>query len=426
MQRRVMGMETEHGHIMFTPEGDSVFETLNNLADSSGQFLRNGARAYLDVQEHFEYATPECDTLDDLVNHVLAGRLLMADWARRFEKMKSRLGRPRRLAFFIGNVCNYHNPDGGESTYGCHENYQVQTRDLERFAKPLVAFLATRQIFQGEGRYVLNPNGTAHFEMAQRSGFTSDVFSEGTTGNSKPLVNLRDEPLAGSTKRLHLICGDSNILPQCIWLRFGIMDVLLAMREDNLLKGVYLSEPVKAAKGLSRSLDFPIALNDARKWTGLNIQRYYYEQACEYVAARDNQERRAVIAEWGRLLDAFERNDFDSLVGQIGWVTKQRLLERYSERKGEAAHIQCQRLDLAWAQIYGEGALAEKIVEKYSTVNWEKVQEAKLLPPKTTRAWVRGRAVAAGLTVGWDRIILANEALYLHDPLNSRLPFFLE
>ena len=36
-------------------------------------FLRNGARLYLDVGSHPEYAIPECDSITDLVVHDKAG-----------------------------------------------------------------------------------------------------------------------------------------------------------------------------------------------------------------------------------------------------------------------------------------------------------------------------------------------------------------
>ena len=40
-------------------------------------FLRNGARLYLDVGSHPEYATPECDSVHELIVHDKAGERIL-------------------------------------------------------------------------------------------------------------------------------------------------------------------------------------------------------------------------------------------------------------------------------------------------------------------------------------------------------------
>ena len=44
---------------------------------SSNVFLQNGARLYLDVGSHPEYATPECDSLYELVVYDKAGERIL-------------------------------------------------------------------------------------------------------------------------------------------------------------------------------------------------------------------------------------------------------------------------------------------------------------------------------------------------------------
>lgn len=82
MRRRIAGVETEYGiaclsngkqcltaddiaHRFFTP----VIETYH----SSNVFTRNGSRLYLDVGSHPEYATCECDSVDQLLTYIRAG-----------------------------------------------------------------------------------------------------------------------------------------------------------------------------------------------------------------------------------------------------------------------------------------------------------------------------------------------------------------
>src|SRR6266545_3197025 len=46
-----------------------LFRRVVHWGRSSNVFLENGARLYLDVGSHPEYATPECDAIADLVAH---------------------------------------------------------------------------------------------------------------------------------------------------------------------------------------------------------------------------------------------------------------------------------------------------------------------------------------------------------------------
>jgi proteasome accessory factor A len=78
VNRRIFGVETEYG-LTCTFRGQRrlspdevaryLFRPVVSWGRSSNVFLRNGARLYLDVGSHPEYATPECDDLVDLVAH---------------------------------------------------------------------------------------------------------------------------------------------------------------------------------------------------------------------------------------------------------------------------------------------------------------------------------------------------------------------
>ena len=78
MDRRIFGIENEYG-VTCTFRGQRrlspdevaryLFRKVVSWGRSSNVFLRNGARLYLDVGSHPEYATPECDSIADLVVH---------------------------------------------------------------------------------------------------------------------------------------------------------------------------------------------------------------------------------------------------------------------------------------------------------------------------------------------------------------------
>src|SRR5699024_9780107 len=88
VERRIYGLESEFG-ITCTTEGQRrlspdevarhLFRRVVSWGRSSNVFLANGARLYLDVGSHPEYATPECDSIRELVAHDKAGERILED-----------------------------------------------------------------------------------------------------------------------------------------------------------------------------------------------------------------------------------------------------------------------------------------------------------------------------------------------------------
>ena len=86
VQRRIMGLENEYG-ITCTIRGQRrlspdevaryLFRRVVSWGRSSNVFLANGARLYLDVGSHPEYATPECDSVYQVICHDRAGERIL-------------------------------------------------------------------------------------------------------------------------------------------------------------------------------------------------------------------------------------------------------------------------------------------------------------------------------------------------------------
>ena len=86
MERRIFGLENEYG-VTCTLRGQRrlspdevaryLFRRVVSWGRSSNVFLENGARLYLDVGSHPEYATPECDSILELVTHDKAGERIL-------------------------------------------------------------------------------------------------------------------------------------------------------------------------------------------------------------------------------------------------------------------------------------------------------------------------------------------------------------
>ena len=128
MERRIFGLENEYG-VTCTFRGQRrlspdevaryLFRRVVHWGRSSNVFLENGARLYLDVGSHPEYATPECDSVLDLVTHDKAGERVLGGAPRRRRAPAARGGHLRRVYLFKNNT------DSAGNSYGCHENYLV-------------------------------------------------------------------------------------------------------------------------------------------------------------------------------------------------------------------------------------------------------------------------------------------------------------
>ena len=215
VQRRIMGIETEfgvtctfHGHRRLSPDEVAryLFRRVVSWGRSSNVFLRNGARLYLDVGSHPEYATAECDSLIQLVTHDRAGERVLEDLLIDAEQRLADEGIGGDIYLFKNNT------DSAGNSYGCHENYLiVRAGEFSRISDVLLPFLVTRQLICGAGKVLQTPKA-ATFCLSQRAEHIWEGVSSATT-RSRPIINTRDEPHADAEKyrRLHVIVGDSNM-----------------------------------------------------------------------------------------------------------------------------------------------------------------------------------------------------------------------
>ncbi len=215
MDRRIFGIETEFG-VTCAFEGQRklspdevaryLFRKVVSWGRSSNVFLRNGARLYLDVGSHPEYATPECDDVRQLVVHDRAGERILEGLMVDAERRLHEEGIAGEVFLFKNNT------DSAGNSYGCHENYLVSRHgEFGRLSDVLIPFLVTRQLIAGAGKVLQTPRG-AVFCLSQRADHIWEGVSSATT-RSRPIINTRDEPHADAEKyrRLHVIVGDSNM-----------------------------------------------------------------------------------------------------------------------------------------------------------------------------------------------------------------------
>ena len=172
MDRRIYGLENEYG-VTCTLRGQRrlspdevaryLFRKVVSWGRSSNVFLENGARLYLDVGSHPEYATPECDSIHEVVVHDKAGERILEELLVGAEQRLRDEGIRGTIYLFKNNT------DSAGNSYGCHENYLTsRSDDVEKYSEVLIPFLVTRQIFTGSGKVLQTARGPI-YSIAQRA-----------------------------------------------------------------------------------------------------------------------------------------------------------------------------------------------------------------------------------------------------------------
>jgi proteasome accessory factor A len=399
---------------------------------SSNVFLRNGARLYLDVGSHPEYATPECDDLIELVTHDKAGERILEGLLVDAERRLHEEGIAGDVYLFKNNT------DSAGNSYGCHENYLVARHgEFSRLADILIPFLVTRQLICGAGKVLQTPRGAVYC-VSQRAEHIWEGVSSATT-RSRPIINTRDEPHADAERyrRLHVIVGDSNMSETTMLLKVGATDLVLRMIEaGTVMRDLTLENPIRAIREVSHDItgQRKVRLASGREASALEVQREYFEKASDFVDRRGIRSGTVaqVLELWGRTLDAIEQEELDRIQTEIDWVMKYKLIERYRAKHNMTmSNPRVAQIDLAYHDIHrrrGLYYLLQKNGQAARICNDVKIFEGKSVPPQTTRARLRGDFIRRAqeqrrdFTVDWVHLKLNDQAqrtVLCKDPFRS-------
>jgi proteasome accessory factor A len=428
VRRRIFGIENEYG-VTCTFQGQRrlspdevaryLFRRVVSWGRSSNVFLDNGARLYLDVGSHPEYATPECDSPRQAVVHDRAGERIVEDLVIAAEQRLAEEGIEGRISLFKNNT------DSAGNSYGCHENYLVaRVGEFQRLTEALIPFLVTRQVFAGAGKVLQTPRGAA-FTLSQRAEHIWEGVSSATT-RSRPIINTRDEPHADAERfrRLHVIVGDSNMSEYTGWLKLATCDLVLRMLEERaVMRDLSLDNPIRAIREISQDVTGTrrVRLASGREMSALEIQQAYLERVERFVAADhdDDGEAKRVVTEWRDVLERLI-DDPMSLDRRLDWVTKLQLVESYRAKHDlPLSHPRVAMLDLAYHDVVRDRGLyfllrRQGRVERL--LDDDEVETAKLEPPPHTRAALRGRFIRQAkarrrdYTVDWVHLKLNDQA----------------
>ena len=428
MDRRIFGIENEYGvtcalrgHRRLSPDEVAryLFRRVVSWGRSSNVFLVNGARLYLDVGSHPEYATPECDSVYDLVAHDKAGERILETLIESAELRLREEGIQGDIYLFKNNT------DSAGNSYGCHENYLTSRRDdFTEYAEVLIPFLVSRQIYAGAGKVLQTARGAAYC-ISQRAEHIWEGVSSATT-RSRPIINTRDEPHADAERyrRLHVIVGDSNMSEYATFLKTGATSILLRMLEDPsvALRDMTLDNPIRAIREIShdQTCTRRIRLASGREVSALEIQSEYLDRALKYADSRDlDPQEKQALQMWEHCLTQIA-NDPLNLTRECDWVMKHHLIEAYRERHGLAlSDSRVALLDLQYHDVNRSRSLFYRMQNRGMTERMcvdAEINHAVENPPATTRARLRGEFIRRAkerkrdYTVDWVHLKLNDQA----------------
>ena len=441
VERRIFGLENEYG-VTCTLRGQRrlspdevaryLFRRVVSWGRSSNVFLQNGARLYLDVGSHPEYATPECDSIYDLVVHDKAGERILEQLLASAEQRLREEG-IRGVIYLFKN-----NTDSAGNSYGCHENYLTSRRDdLAHYAEILIPFFVSRQIYAGAGKVLQTARG-AIYCIAQRAEHIWEGVSSATT-RSRPIINTRDEPHADAERyrRLHVIVGDSNMSEYTTFLKVGATSILLRMLEDPsvVLRDMTLENPIRAIREISHDMTCrrTVRLANGRELSALDIQREYLDRAKRYADTKGvSPLEEKALEMWEHCVTGIEHDPL-SLDREVDWVIKHRLIEAYREKHDlPLSHPKVALMDLQYHDVNRSRSLYyllqdRGMVERVCTD--VDIDDAIDNPPQTTRARLRGEFIRRAkerkrdYTVDWVHLKLNDQAqrtVLCKDPFKSR------
>lgn len=449
---RLYGIENEFAVVAQTSEGTFI-DTLDNrishmieampiensvlvkesIRGAERVWHTNGSCTYVDIGDHPEHATAECLSVRDVVKYNKAGEILASRvfdhvYPNPLEANGRRLaGLSHHMKFLLFKNNLGYDIYADESTisgqFGCHENYLLYTNSflitpltthdydqkIQILLKPLIPFLATRQIFDGSGWWEKNTS----YHLSQRaSAIQTEIGGGAVSTRSFFQIKTGD---TGSDTRLHIVSGDANICEFALYLKLGTMSLVLALLESGCCPVLNCKNTPAALKEISRYGDsciYPFQTQDGTPLSVLNVQSIFFESVRAQLpsATYANDEIKAEVAQtmlyWEQTLNAFYNCDDEWMRGRIDHVTKRYITETHIRKQkiNNPSELLLVRktIDIMYHCV-SNPTLQQKIKNKWHDrriVDDNEIHHATLHAPQNTRARMRGMFVQALLDKG--------------------------
>ncbi|MDP3779556.1 MAG: proteasome accessory factor PafA2 family protein [bacterium] len=447
-----------HSRFMPFPRSSSESGALRQRRGISGYVLQTGARYYVDMG-HPEYSTPETLSPYTIVLVQKAGDLIVEECRKIAQlSMRQRTGNPDFTIRLHRN-----NSDGKGSSYAGHENYSLTPDTFEKivhyeksmmwcpnhrrmestyapgkgmYTDFVLKFFVTRQIITDAGKVGSETQDYVPYQISSRADFMMEEVGHSTVAY-RPIINTRDQPLAAykRLRRLHVICGDSNVSELSIYLKFGITALFFQMLEAGLIQAsggnlaIPLTHAVGAYHAVSRDLTLrkKLSLINGDKMSALETQVLYCQMAKAFVAASlCDPVWTDVVEKWEGVLQGLDGNRAKhELSKNLDWVMKERLLAIKQKKHGiEPTHEACYDLALSYHDTNPEVSIAHSMLQEgkmMRIVREDEIIRMTRRAPSDTRAWFRGellqRYAQDVIDIGWDYAEFKKDQLiYMEDP----------
>jgi hypothetical protein len=286
-----------------------------------GLMTANGSRFYQDA-DCIEIATPEVKTPIDALTYQKGNELVLQQaLAKATQKHGS-----MKNAKIIRASTDYHG-----HFRGFHINISCQNWEATALVEHLVPFLVTR-FYSCAGSF-----GPLGFVMSQKHNSVVTVISADARTN-RAIVNLKQEPLSATSKRMHITHGDACMSDLSNYLSIGATALVVRMLDDGTCIGpaYKLMDPIKALKILD--LDFPwtapLPLVSGLYAGALEIQKHYLAAAAIYVKGHDERWMKEVVWHWQKIIQTLETKGPDGLSQLLDPYIKLRFYSKFLQQTG--------------------------------------------------------------------------------------------
>lgn len=380
----------------------------------SDHILGSGARFYND-HGHPEFATPECESLDELVLHDLAGMLVMNLTAEAYRKATR------------SEVSIYkNNSDFSGASYGTHENFHLpRALDFDALFNAISPMLVARQVLSGAGKVGSEAGNWVPFQISARADFLTEPSSVETLFR-RPIFNTRDEPHASRNAhlRLHVISGDANMMPCCTKRKTGLVRLAIRLALQGSAPHWAIEDFPKVMSAISRDQDYRFAI----PLSG-NGQTDAYEVLESYFSAAEatldlEQSELSLIRESREILTDLRNGGHAAIATRVDWAAKKLLIDSFIESEDlspkdpvlQSIDLEYHNISLQEGLFFGYLASQEGITYPEAHTIEERVNRCL----ETTRALPRGLAATkfadSFQAIGWENLVFQDGRRIPLDP----------
>lgn len=422
-----------------------VRESCDPRIAKQARFLSNGARFYPDLN-FAEYATPETQTLEDMLVRELAGERVVIDALIRFLE--------RRPDIEAAEIHKRVIDDFGQ-TWGYHGNLladriRVPTLNAET-AHLLGLHIASSQALLGSGAVQQDRStGRYYYSFGQKVLDIGTDAGTGTINTTKSIINQRERSYADNVRyrRIHMTSLDPHISPWATKMSIGTLSLVLRAIEQDVPNSLHLAKHGRLHKvakqnaqdiALKRLIRLTGRKDHTRTISALDLQ----QEIIKIVSDTEHTSEEAyILTEWQRAIDDLHVDPM-KLADRSDAICKLRYIRSLNAKNGhdpdDMSTTIAHDLDLQYDKIFATGTslnprdneqqidgMLRSIPHRLRTTkmsaempNDATIEDARYNPPTDTRAFGRAAAIASGRCthgVGWSYYTIDDKVIRVEDP----------